>query len=175
MTATKQAIDFTNVKEGPGIRPKRKPEGDYRAKVLSVEDHTSQAGGKGWQFIVALTTDSRATYPYHCQFDEKQAWKIRALCMAAGLQVPKKKMAVDPNKLVGKEIGVSLEDDEYDNKIKSTIAGVFPTSELSADSPSSTGRSKSKASASTASAASDDDDDDDVVDGEEDELDLEEL
>lgn len=178
MAATKAAIDMTNVKEQSNVRPKRKPEGDYRAKVLSVDDHTSGAGNKGWQFVIQLTTDSRATYPYHCQHDEKFAWKIRNLAMACGKAVPKKKVMVDPNAFVGKEIGIALEDDEYEGKPKSQIIAVFPVSELTADSPASASRSSGKSRGSSSSDSDDTDDVDDADDVDEsgdDDLDLEEL
>jgi hypothetical protein len=135
MPATKRAIDMTNVKDAPNVNPKRKPEGDYKLKVIKVEDHKSSAGNDGWMFTLQLAMDSRATYAYYCGFDDKQAWKIRNLCVAAGLAVPKKKVMVDPNRLLNKEIGGTLEDDEYEGKVKSTVSAVFPVSELSGDAP----------------------------------------
>src|SRR5699024_9119794 len=41
-----------------------------------------------------------------------------------------KKLKVDPNKVVGKTIAVTLEDDEYEGKEKSTIAAIFSANEL---------------------------------------------
>lgn len=180
MAATARAMDFTNVSDGGAFQPRRVPAGDYKAKITKVEDHTSKGSNvpDNWVFTIVLTSRARNTYPYYCGFDDKQAWKVRGLCLASGLQVPKKRVKVDPNKLVGKTIGVSMEDDEYDGKIKSVIVGVFPASELSEDFPGqkSTSSSGSKSSSSKDSAADDDADEvDDVNEGDEDELDLEEI
>lgn len=174
MPATKKAVDFTNVTDGGAFRPKHKPAGDYRAKVAKVEDHQSRAGNDGWAFTIVLTTDQRATYPYHCQFDEKQAWKIRKLLVAGGIGVPKKRAMVDPNKVVGKEIGITLDDDEYEGRMKSTIVDVFPASELDADEPEEEDRpaptTTKKREAKKRPADDDEGDDDDL-----DDLDLEEI
>jgi hypothetical protein len=177
LPATSRAVDFTNVKDAGQFNPRRLPAGDYRAKIAAVDDHTSQNSKSNqpdnWVFTIVPTSSSRATYPYYCGFDEKQAWKIRNLCIAAGIEVPKRRVKVDPNKLVGKEIGISLDDDEYEGREKSTVVAVFPEDELAEDAP---GASKSKASSgkgSSRSKATDDDDDVSADDAEE--LDLEEI
>lgn len=128
MTASAGVIDFTNVKEGGNFNPKRRPEGDYKAKITKVEDAESKKDGKAqWLFTIQVGS---GTYPYYCKHEENQYWKIRNLLVAAGMTVPKKKVKVDPNKLVGKFIGVTLEDDEYEGKKKSVVAATFPVSEL---------------------------------------------
>lgn len=131
-TATPQVIDFTNVKDDTegGFRPRHVPDGDYRAKVVKVEDHKSKTGNPMWLFTIELDGFSRSSYPYYVAFEEKQAWKIRNLFIAAGLQVPKKKLRVDPTKLVGKAIGVAMEGEEYNDKMKSVIAATFPASDV---------------------------------------------
>lgn len=162
MTATKRAVDMTNVKDQGNFNTKHKAEGDYRATITKVEDADSKQGNPQWIFTVELVNDRRATYPYYCGFDEKQLWKIRNLCIAAGMAVPKKRVMIDPNKLVGKEIGISLEDDEYEGKMRSRIAATFPASEVTEET-----RPKSK---STPAASDETDDDEDL-----DEMDLEEV
>lgn len=128
-TASAAALDFTNVKDGGGtFNKKRQPEGDYRAKVTKVQDVESKADKTPmWLFTIEVGT---GTYAYYCKHVENQLWKIRNLLVAAGISVPKKRVKVDPNKVVGKFIGVTLEDDEYDGKPQSNIAAVFPASEL---------------------------------------------
>lgn len=172
MPATKRVMDFTKVKEVGTHNPKHKPSGDYRMKVTKVDDHTSKAGNEGWVFTIVPTTDQRATYPYHVGADTDQAWKLRNLLIAAGFSVPKKRINVDPNKLVGKEIGASLEDDEYEGRLKSVIMQVFPTDDLEDDAPEATTSRSSSTKKRTKKADDDEfpDDDEDV-----DEIDLEEL
>jgi hypothetical protein len=137
--ATKKPLDFTNVKEAGNFSPKHKTEGDYLGKIVKVEDSESKAGNAMWVFTIVLASDARATYPYYCTLDEKSLWKVRALIEATGKPVPKKRIMVDPNGLVGKEIGVALEDDEYEDKVRSKVQATFPTDELSGDEPDDAG------------------------------------
>lgn len=127
-TAGAAALDFTNVKEGSTFNKKRQPEGDYKGKVTKVVDAPSKKDGVAqWLFTIEINGYS---YPYYCKHQENQLWKIRNLLVAVGLNVPKKRVKVDPNKAVGKFVGVTLEDDEYDGKAQSNIAAIFPPSEL---------------------------------------------
>lgn len=135
MAATARAVDLTDVKEGGNFRPRRKPEGDYKAKIVKADDHTPKKEGSlpGWVLTIQVDGDGRSTYPYYLSPEAKQAWKIRQICIAAGLKVPQGRIRFDPNRLVNKAIGIALMDDEYDGKVKSTIDDVFPASEVGAN------------------------------------------
>lgn len=125
-----QVLDFTNVKDGGGLFKKtRQPEGDYRGKITKVATVAKKDDKKVKQWLFTIEV-GKGIYPFYCGFEENVLWKIRNLFVAAGMTVPKKKLKIDPNKIVGKEIGVTLEDDEYNNKAQSSIAATFPTSEL---------------------------------------------
>lgn len=130
MAATKRKIDLRNVKESGNFRPRRVEEGEYLAKITAADDHTSNKGGEGWVFTVMLQGDQRSTYPVYVGSDEKSAWKVRKLMIAAGLQAPKSLIMFDPNKLVNKAIGVFMEDDEYEGREKSTVADYIPVADL---------------------------------------------
>lgn len=132
MAAKTHEIDFSGVKDRGSFNPKQVPEGDYAAKIVKVEDGESKGDG-GFQYIFTIKLEkySQYAYPYYCKLQENQLWKIRNLLVAAGLTVPKKKLKVDPNKAVGKMIGVTMADDEYEGKMKSVIDAIFPASELS--------------------------------------------
>jgi hypothetical protein len=127
--ARSMQIDFTKVPEGGGLfNKKRQRAGDYKALIAKVEDAKSKAAGDPmWLFTIKVGTGK---YPYYCQFKENTLWKIRNLIESAGLKVPKKRVNVNPTLLVNKNIGVTLEDAEYDGKLQSEIASVFPLSEL---------------------------------------------
>jgi hypothetical protein len=156
MGATVHTIDFAGVEGKSNIfRPKRRPEGEYYATVVAVEDHESKAGNVGWVFTIKIVGDPRSTYPYYATLDKKSLWKVRELFIAAGLKVPGKRVKADPSKVVGKTIVVFLEDDEYEGRLKSTVNGVIPASE--AEEP----LNDAKASKATASDDEDDEDDDD--------------
>lgn len=155
--AKKHTLDFTNTKESSGINPKHMPRGDYLLKIVNV-DETMKDDVPMWRFDLQMADIRNAVYPYYCKLQENQLWKVRNLLLAAGINVPKKKVGVDPNKLVGKEVGATLEDDEYEGKMKSVIDAVFPASELE-----------------ESNVEPDDDEDDEVGDDEEDVEDDEEL
>lgn len=128
---TSKVVDFTNVREGASFNKKRVPEGDYLARVTKVQDAEAKSDKVfQWLFTISLE-NATGVYPYYCKLQENQLWKLRNLFVAAGIVVPKKKMEVDPRKIVNKLIGVTMEDDEYEGKAQSNIAAVFPASELS--------------------------------------------
>lgn len=135
MGATAKTADFSGVKDRGAFNPRRVPEGDYAAIVTKVEDKPTKADGKfQWEFTIKLKKFSQNSYPYRCQLAENQLWKVRNLMVAGGINVPKKRVKIDPNKVVGKNIGVTMEDDEYERdgktQYKSEIAAVFPVAEL---------------------------------------------
>lgn len=132
--ASSKNVDFSKVKDGGNFNKKRIPAGDYLAKVVKIEDAESKSD-QVFQYLVSIKLQKRpsSVFPYYCKLQENQLWKLRNLLIAAGLTVPKRKTKVDPNRVVGKLIGVTVEDDEFDGKEQSTIVGVFPAAELSED------------------------------------------
>jgi hypothetical protein len=135
MAATKRVVDLTDVKEGGVFRPKRKPEADYRAKIVKVDDHKPKDTTKpdGWVYTIMVEGDNRSTYPYYVNPAKKEAWKIGAISNAAGFKILGKRVNFDPNKLVGKPVGIALEDDEFEGRLKSSIGDIFPISEVGAN------------------------------------------
>lgn len=133
MGATKRNVDFTNVKEGGNFSKKHMLSGDYLAKVTKVEDAVPKDEDDNtpmWLYTMQLAKTPSATYPYYCKLQDNQLWKVRNLLVAAGKNVPKKKVGVDPNAVVGKMVAVSLDDTEYNGKEQSEITAVFSPSEL---------------------------------------------
>ena len=130
MSASAKAVDFSGVKDRGSFSPKHVPDGDYAAKIVKVEDTEAKDGSFMYLFTIKLTKFSQSSYPYYCKLQENQLWKLRNIAVAAGLNVPKKRMKFDPNKVLNKSIGVTMEEDEYEGKMKSTIGAVFPISEL---------------------------------------------
>lgn len=129
--ASAKVVDFSNVKERGNFNPQQVEMGDYLAKVVKVEDGESKQNQDFmYIFTIKLSKFSQYSYPYYCKLTENQLWKLRNLLVAAGLNVPKARMKLEPSKVVGKTIGVTMEDDEYEGKMKSVIAAVFPAAEL---------------------------------------------
>lgn len=128
-----KTLDFSNVKESTGINPKQLEEGEYLAKITSVSEQDAKDGTPMWLFVITPDEHRSASYPYYCKLQENQLWKVRNLFISAGLSAlvaGKSKVKLNPNKLVGKSIGIVLEDDEYEGKMKSVIEAVMPASDL---------------------------------------------
>ena len=129
--ATPQIIDFSNVKDRGAYNPKHIEPGEYTATVTKVEQTATKSDGEPmWVFTIVLDEVPRATYPYYCKLVDNQYWKVKTLFQAAGVNVGQRKVKVDPNKLIGKQIGVGMEDDEYEGRLKSVIVDVFPPEDL---------------------------------------------
>ncbi|AVR56954.1 hypothetical protein PBI_TRISCUIT_81 [Microbacterium phage Triscuit] len=149
--ATARTLDMTNVKEGGNFNQARIPAGDYAAIITKVEDATTKSKKESWLFTIKLKSKPSSVFRYQCILEENMLWKVRNLAIAAGKTVPKKRLKLDPNQLVGKLIGVSIEDaEDYKDKPQSEIGGVFPAAELGDD-----------ASLTTDDADIDDEDDED--------------
>ncbi|QGJ92146.1 hypothetical protein PBI_LAUER_37 [Gordonia phage Lauer] len=124
-------IDFANIEESSGIRPKRLKPGEYAATIKDVQGGLSKKSKTPqWVFLISPDSHPGAVYPYYCQLTADAAWKIRLLLLALGATVPKSVKAVDASKLKGKKLGIILEDDEYEGKLKSVIDTLIPVSEI---------------------------------------------
>lgn len=132
MAATARTVDLSDVKDGGSFRPRRKPEGDYKAKVVKADDHQPKDKSKqpGWVLTIQVDGDARSTYPYYLSPEKNQAWKIGAICRAAKFNTKAARIRFDPNKLVGKAIGIALVDEEYNDRLKSVIDDVFTVDEV---------------------------------------------
>nr|DAQ26933.1 MAG TPA: Protein of unknown function (DUF669) [Caudoviricetes sp.] len=122
---SKITLDFSNVRDGSTFSPRRLPEGAYLATIAKVESEESKAGNPMLVYTIIPVEHPTAIYPYYILLDEKQLWKFRALLLAAGKEVPKRKVTVDPESIVGKQVMIDLEDAEWEGREKSNIAGVF--------------------------------------------------
>lgn len=160
-------IDFSNVTEGSGIRPKQLPAGEYAATIKDVKaGNSKKTGTPQWCFLISPKSHPGAIYPYYCQLTAEQAWKIRQVLVAVGVSAPKSVKTIDASKLIGKDLGIILEDDEYEGKLKSVIDSLIPLAEVDeSDAPSADDEDDEPA----------EDDADDSADDEDDDLDLDDL
>lgn len=123
-------VDFSNA-ERSQFMPRHLPEGNYKGKITKAELVEAKSDRED---MVLYTIEVRgAGYPYYCKLVPNQLWKLREILIAAGMKVPNKAVKVDPARIVGRTIGVSLEDDEYNGKLKSVITETFSVSELDED------------------------------------------
>lgn len=165
MRAKAREIDFTNTKGRGPYNPKYLEAGDYVATIVGVLDQKSKAGDDMWVYAFQLDDMASAVYPYYCVLNADNAWKIRTVFEAAGVKVPNKVIDVDPNKVTGRKVLISLGDDEYDGKPKSVIEGIMSVSELDVADDDEDDEPPVKTSRSTkrkpAPVEDDDDEDDD--------------
>lgn len=127
--AQQETLDFSQVRDAGNFNPKRKTEGEYLGTIVSFEDTKSKSGNKMWVYGIQLKSDRRAVYPVYCVLDTKSLWKLRDVLVACGKKVPKKRLSIKGDVILNKEVGIFLEDDEYEGKPKSVITSFFPASE----------------------------------------------
>lgn len=127
-------IDFTNVKDRPGNV--RVPKGDYKFKIAKVDDAAkSKAGNPMWVFdqeFLEGPSAGRVLRDY-ISLTPQALFKLRDLLEALGYKVGKKKIKVDPKKLVGKTVGAHVQDGEpYGERgtVKSEIGYYLPVAEV---------------------------------------------
>lgn len=133
----KIVVDFTNTKDRSGVNPIHQDPGDYRGVLKSVEHTIAQTENKTKQLVYIIGDADRpsATYRYNCPLTENSLWKIRNLLIAAGIEVPKKRLniAAIAERILGREIGMALDDDEYQGRLRSQVVNVFPVKDLPDD------------------------------------------
>lgn len=105
--------DFTNVSEGGG----RLPAGEYICKVTKAE---LKDGAKGkyinWELTVGTGPEKGGKIYHITSLTIKALFKLREFMIACGLDVPKKVVDIDTEKIIGRIVGISVIDDTYKDK-----------------------------------------------------------
>lgn len=137
--AKKMKVNFAGVdkeirKGGGGSKI---PEGDYLGKIVEQELRDSAAGSRyfRWKIQVASGEFKGKSVYLNTSLKPEALWNLRNLIHAAtGKNVAGKQLDFDPEKLYGKLIGMTVEDNEYTKdgttKITSQVASTFPQDEL---------------------------------------------
>lgn len=116
-------VDFRDATSGGGSR--RFPEGDYKVKITKAERSKSQAGNSQikvtYEFVEPEKYEGKTLIDY-LTLTRKAAWRIGNLFDAVGIKWSQKVMEFKTGKLIGKELGITLADDEYNKKIRSKVA-----------------------------------------------------
>lgn len=127
--AKKIRIDFSKTEERSGWNTRQIPAGIYKAKIASVKETEAQDGTAMLVYGFQPTNKRFRTrmFPFYCKLQQNQLWKLRDLLVAAGEKIPKKALNIDPNKVVGREIAIEVEDDVWEGKVRSQVQAVYNT------------------------------------------------
>ena len=108
---SKLVVNFDKMEEGGS----RIPDGRYIAKIVSYE----VKDGEQYEYIAVkfeiVSGDYKGKNLYeNFSLSPKALFKLRDLLVGLGVAVPKKAINLDLDALVGKFVGVEVEDDEED-------------------------------------------------------------
>lgn len=137
-------VDFSGVEKEVRKRGKRIPEGDYLCKIVTAEKRKKEGSSSyylSWKFQIienAQGGKKQAGIPlyYITSLKPDALFNLRNLIYSATdgkTNVAGKVVTLNPSKYYGKKIGVTVEDEEYDNKVRSKAVDVMPPSQLEAE------------------------------------------
>lgn len=131
----KITLDFSKVEERSGWNSKEMPEGLHEFKIELVDLKDANDGTAMWTYGLRPTNPKYKTrlFPYYCKHQQNQLFKLRDLFTAAGLSVPKKRTALDPDAPVGKIIAAEVSDATGQYAGRSEIDGVYDRSIIDED------------------------------------------
>lgn len=120
----KVTIDLTNYKDRVGTRV---PEGRYRVAVEDVEEGKAKSSGNTminvWFRVVGGEQDG-ATIIDRFPITDNALFRLVDFMQALGIPTPKKRLQIDINKWLGKQVDVDVEDGEpYNGRVRSEVRG----------------------------------------------------
>ena len=126
-------IDFTGVDKEirSGGRAARVPEGDYLAKPVKAELRKSEKSGSryiSWRFQIVEPKKYKGKTLYdRTSLKPDALWNLRNLIFSAvGKNIAGSVLNFDPEVIYGKTLMVTVEDDEYEGKVRSQIVDYQP-------------------------------------------------
>jgi len=129
-------VDFSDTESRGGKRSGRSahlPEGDYAAKCIEAKlDKSSEKETPG---VFVTYEISKGEYKGKRVRDalwltDKSLWRVRQTLEAMGIDVPSKRVKINPKSMVGKTVAITLEDEEYENRVRSRVTDTFLLSEF---------------------------------------------
>jgi len=116
------------------------PPGDYLAKVMDVESRKSERTESrylNWTFVISEGQYKGTTLYGMTSLKPNALWNLRNLIHAAtGKNIAGKAVNFDPNNIVGKVVGIAVEDNEYGEgekkRVNSRVNTTFPKEEYEA-------------------------------------------
>lgn len=126
MAITPIKLDFSQT-ERSSYNTRHMPEGLYEARITEVIQKEAQ---DGTPMLVYAITPTHPQYrgrkfPFYCKLSANQLWKLRDLLVAAGEDIPRRAVRVQPEKIVGRLLCIEVSDDSYNGVVRSTIDSVY--------------------------------------------------
>jgi hypothetical protein len=125
-------VDFGDTESRGGKKSERGthvPPGDYAVKVVKTQlGKSSEKESPGIFVTYQITAPKKykgKKLVDRLWLTKKALWRVRQTWEACGVKVPSKKVKLDPKKIIGKTCAVSVDDDEYEGKIRSNIVDTF--------------------------------------------------
>ncbi len=117
-------VDMRGVGEGGGARVEP---GDYVVKAKKVEPKTSEKNKPYLEFTLVVSKGSSkgTTILDRSSLQSQALWRLRNIMQAMGTKVPEKVIKLKLRSLLGKEFGVTLDDEEYKGNTRSIVTDVF--------------------------------------------------
>lgn len=119
----KITIDLTNYKDRVGARVKP---GRYRVQVEDVEETTARSGNTMINLFLRVVGGEfdGSNLMDRLVLTEKSMFRVVGFLQAIGYPTPKKRLAIDIEKFVGKFLDVDVDDGEpYQGRVRSEIRG----------------------------------------------------
>jgi hypothetical protein len=117
-------IDFSKEVDGGGGGT-RVPENDYKVKIIKAKKERSKEKDTPGLILSLKITEGKFAGKKMIErlwITPKSLWRVRSLLEALGMEVPKKALKIPAKKLVGKEVGATvIDDDPYNGRIKSKV------------------------------------------------------
>jgi hypothetical protein len=141
-TPAKLSVDFTGIERGGGGRNPRVPEGDYLVQVVGCEYRSKKddPSKKSLRWTLKyLEGNAKAigkTHRHTTGLSKEALWSLRGFLidLLGEDKVPQRAVDIPIAKIVAAKpkIGVTMEDDLYDDKETSKVAATFPKSDWAA-------------------------------------------
>jgi hypothetical protein len=138
-TPAKLSVDFSGVEVRKGGRTDHIPEGDYLVQVMKVVERGKKADPTvrmlNWHFQVVEPAKFKGKNIFNNTLLAKEnLWALRSLLvdlLGGEDKVPASKVSIPLETITAKKmrVGITVVDDEYNNKPTSKIVGTFPKAE----------------------------------------------
>lgn len=124
-------LDFSTVSDDKATVP----QGKYVAKVESItqEDGKSGYAYLKWELKIVKGTAKGLHVNHITSLKPSAMFNLRNTLTACGVNVPKSAVSLDTRKLIGKTLGIEVEDREYEGNVYPNVKKTFPADEYSAD------------------------------------------